>query len=296
MHNKYTLLLVGLIAVGLAAVLWVLSQGVDIPLLDPKGLIALKEKNLIITAVLLMLIVVIPVYILTFLIAWKYRADNTSAAYTPEHDHDLRIEIFWWAVPITIICILGVITWKSTHDLDPFRPLDSTVKPLKVQVIALNWKWLFIYPEQGIATVNFLQFPENTPINFEITGDSPMNSFWIPALGSQIYAMAGMSTKLHLIADGIGSYDGLSANFSGEGFSGMKFVAQSVSHEDFDQWVLSMQQIPSILDTHEYARLAAPSSNLPASYYGSVDLGLYNTVVLKYMSPHTSMPAIHEMH
>lgn len=296
MNNKYSLLLVGFIAVGLAAVLYVLSQGVDIPLLDPKGLIALKEKNLIITAVLLMLIVVIPVYILTFLIAWKYRADNTSASYTPDHDHDFRIEIFWWAVPIIIICILGVITWKSTHDLDPFRPLDSTVQPLKVQVIALNWKWLFIYPEQGIATVNFLQFPENTPIAFEITGDSPMNSFWIPALGSQIYAMAGMSTKLHLIADGIGSYDGLSANFSGEGFSGMKFTAQSVSREDFDQWVSSVQQIPSALDVAEYTRLAAPSANVPPVYYGSADLGLYNTVVLKYMSPNTSMPAMHEMH
>ncbi|MBI5004302.1 ubiquinol oxidase subunit II [Candidatus Kaiserbacteria bacterium] len=297
MKNKLTFIFVIAIIIALWAVLFILSQGVDVSVLNPKGWVALQEKNLIITAVLLMSIVVVPVYILTFLIAWKYRASNASAVYDPDHDHDLRVEIFWWAVPITIILILGTITWKTTHELDPFRHLDSNARPLTVYVVALNWKWLFIYPEQGIATVNFVEFPENRPIDFWITADTPMNSFWIPSLGSQIYAMAGMTTQLHLIADQVGTFNGLSANFSGEGFSGMKFVAQSVSQSDFDQWVHSVQELPTILDADEYVRLAAPSSNVPTMYFGSADMGLYNTVVLKYMTPNVSIPAMdHDAH
>ena len=162
---------------------------------------ALEERNLIITATLLMLLVVVPVIFMTFVFAWKYRASNKSATYTPEWSHSTRIEMVVWLVPLAIIIVLGYVTYKSTHALDPYRPLESDVKPVTIEVVALDWKWLFIYPEQGIATVNKIVFPANTPINFRITSDSVMNSFFIPALGGQIYAMAGMQTKLHLIAN-----------------------------------------------------------------------------------------------
>jgi len=286
MKHKSTLSLVVLFIVGFAAILAYVSHGIDVSVLNPRGLIALQEKHLIIIAVLLMLIVVVPVYVLTVLIAWRYRAGNADATYMPEHDRDTRMELVWWAIPIAIIGTLAVVTWNTTHELDPFRPLDSARgKPLTIQVIALDWKWLFIYPEQGIATVNFVEFPEDTPINFEITADAPMNSFWIPSLGSQIYAMAGMSTQLHLIADGVGDYRGMSANFSGEGFSGMKFTARSVQKADFDQWIHTIQQIPTGLDIDEYRILSKPSANTPVVYFGSADLGLYNTIVMKYMAP-----------
>jgi len=279
-----------LVAVGLVSLLAHLSGGIDIQILNPQGPIALEQKRLIITAVLLMLIVVVPVYVLAALIAWKYRATNTDAPYTPDHDHDQRIEIVWWTIPLLIILTLGTITWKTTHALDPFRPLDSTVSPVTIQVVALNWKWLFIYPEYGIATVNYVAFPEDTPVSFHITADAPMNSFWIPSLGSQIYAMAGMSTRLHLLADQPGTYHGLSANWSGEGFSGMKFIAQSLSREDFDSWVAAVRQISSVFDTGEYDLLALPSSHTPVRYFGHAQPGLYDYVVNKYMQPHDTMP------
>jgi len=293
MKIKYAFAIVLLLAIGLAAVLTALSNGIDFEVLNPKGLVALKEKQLIFVAVVLMLLVVVPVYALAFMIAWRYRAGNADAVYTPDQDHNLLDEFIWWAIPLAIIFTLAIITWKTTHELDPFKPLDSAQgKPLTIQVVALDWKWLFIYPEQGIATVNFVEFPERTPIDFEITADAPMNSFWIPSLGGQTYAMPGMSTQLHLIADGVDSYRGMSANFSGAGFSGMKFTAQSVSKTDFDQWVESVQQIPTALDNDSYRTLAVPSANAPVVYYGSADPGLYNTVVLKHLSPHVSMPAL----
>lgn len=293
MKPKYTFAIVVLLAVALAAVLTALSSGIDFSVLNPKGLVALQEKNLIIMAVLLMLLVVIPVFILTFAIAWKYRAGNANAVYAPDQDHNLPEEFIWWAIPLAIVLALGIITWKTTHELDPFKSLDSTVKPLTIQVVALDWKWLFIYPEQGIATVNFVQFPESTPIDFEITADAPMNSFWIPSLGGQIYAMPGMSSQLHLIADGIGSYRGMSANFSGAGFSGMRFTAQSVSQDDFDQWVRSVRQLSNGLDRTEYDVLSRPSQDEPVAYYSWIDAGLYNTIVMKFKDP-SRVSAIHQ--
>ena len=166
-----------------------------------------------------------------------------KAKHAPDWEHNYIAEYCWWGVPIVIIVILAVTTWKSSHDLNPFKPIESEKKPLAIQVVALHWKWLFIYPEQGIATVNFVQFPEKTPINFEITSDAPMNSFWIPQLGGQIYAMPAMRSKLHLIANEIGSFRGVSANISGKGFAGMTFTAKSSSEEDFDAWVQSGKTI-----------------------------------------------------
>ena len=189
--------LAGVLTLAMAAFL----SGCHYSVLDPKGQIAADEKSLIITATLLMLIVVIPVIVLTLWFAWKYRASNTSATYLPNWSYSHRIEAVCWAVPCAIIVVLGVLTWKTTHQLDPFRPIDSKVKPITIEVVSLDWKWLFIYPEQHIATVNEIQFPAGTPVNFRITSDTVMNVFFIPQLGSQIYAMAGMQTQVNLIAN-----------------------------------------------------------------------------------------------
>ena len=202
-----------------------LLSGCDSALLNPKGQIAMEQRSLILTAFGLMLIVVIPAILMAVVFAWKYRASNTNAKYSPNWSHSNKVEAVVWTVPILIILFLGVLTRKSTHALEPGKPIASDVKPVEIEVVALDWKWLFIYPEQGIATVNEIAFPKGTPVNFRITSNSVMNSFFIPTLGSQIYAMAGMQTKLHLIANEPGTFKGISSNFSGRGFSGMKFRA-----------------------------------------------------------------------
>lgn len=263
------------------AATWFLSTR-NIAVLNPKGLIAAQERELIVTASWLMLIVVIPVFILTALFAWKYRASNEKAHYTPDWEHHHLAECLWWGVPFIIIVILAVMTWKSSHELNPFKPLDTGKRPLAIQVVALEWKWLFIYPEQGIATINFVQFPEKTPLEFEITADAPMNSFWIPQLGGQIYAMPAMRTKLHLIANETGSFRGASANISGKGFAGMTFIAQSSSQEDFDHWVRSTRQSPNQLTFLEYNRLLAPSEYNPVASYRLIQRDLFDQILAKY--------------
>lgn len=222
-----------------------LMSGCDSALLNPKGQIALEQRSLILTAFGLMLIVVIPAVLMAVVFAWKYRASNTNAKYSPNWSHSNKVEAVVWTIPILIILFLSVLTWKSTHALEPSKPLQSDVKPVEIDVVALDWKWLFIYPEQGIATVNQIAFPANTPVNFKITSNSVMNSFFIPTLGSQIYAMAGMQTKLHLIANEPGTFDGISANFSGRGFSGMKFKAIATKDDaEFQQWVAKVKAAP----------------------------------------------------
>ncbi|KAB0500326.1 ubiquinol oxidase subunit II [Pseudomonas vancouverensis] len=259
-----------------------LLSGCNMTLLNPTGQVGLEQRNLIITATLLMLLVVVPVIIMTFLFAWKYRASNTNATYTPKWNHSTKIEIAVWAVPVLIIIALGYVTYKSTHALDPYKPLESDVKPVTIEVVALDWKWLFIYPEQGIATVNKIVFPAHTPINFRITSDAVMNSFFIPGLGGQIYAMAGMQTKLHLIADRNAEMEGISANYSGAGFTGMKFKAIATSQEDFDAWVSEVKKSPKQLESAEYAALAKQSQNNPVELYSSVTPNLFQIIVDKY--------------
>ena len=227
MMNKSKFIAIGLLILGAIAGVALLLHGHTIDVLVPKGTIAKKELDLLVTATLLMLIVVIPVFVLTFTIAWKYRASNTKAKYTPDWDHNRAIETVWWAIPFVLILILSVITWQSSHELDPFKPLASSKQPITIQVVALQWKWLFIYPEQHIATVNYVQFPVDTPVNFVITSDAPMNSFWIPQLGGQIYAMAGMSTQLHLMATDPGSYNGSSVTPQRTGFFRYEIHRQS---------------------------------------------------------------------
>ncbi|ATC87407.1 ubiquinol oxidase subunit II [Pseudoalteromonas arctica] len=261
-------------------------------ILDPKGQIGIDEKNLIIIATVLMLLVVVPVIVMTLYFAWKYRDTQTHEIYAPKWAHSNKIEAAVWAVPIVIVIILGVITWVSTQELDPYKPIEGKGKHLTVEVVSLNWKWLFIYPEQGIATVNELVFPANVPVEYKITSESTMNSFFIPQLGSQIYSMAGMETKLHLIANEPGTFKGFSANYSGAGFTGMKFNAIATpTQAGFDKWVSDVKANSSANNlTHaNYVELAKASENNPVAYYGKVDDGLFHTIVMKYMQAHGDM-------
>jgi cytochrome o ubiquinol oxidase subunit II len=258
--------------------------GCNAVLMNPKGQVGLEQKHLIFTAIGLMLIVVLPVIFMALFFAWKYRASNTKAKYTPEWSHSSAIEFVVWLIPCIIIAILGTITWKTTHSLDPHQPIVSKQKPILIEVMALDWKWLFIYPEQGIATINKIEFPVNTPVVFKITSESVMNSFFIPQLGSQIYAMPGMVTTLHLIANEVGTYQGLSANYSGGGFSGMKFEAVATkTPEEFAQWIDQAKLSSNKLTIASFNELAKPSENSPVTYYSSFDPSLYTTILNKYM-------------
>lgn len=285
MKKTFKIALIALLCLGAIAFTTHYIFTHDIIVLNPKGMIGVKESDLIVTASLLMLIVVIPVFILTWAFAWKYREGNTKSRHDPDWEHNYIAEYCWWGVPLVIIIILGVITWKSSFELNPFKPLESDVKPIKIQVVALQWKWLFIYPEQGIAAVNFVQFPEKTPVNFEITADAPMNSFWIPQLGGQIYAMPAMRTKLHLIADEVGSYRGLSANISGKGFAGMTFTAKASSEADFEQWVDDVKSSGNNLKFADYEKLVEPSEYNPVAYYSLGDRNLFDQIMQKYEPP-----------
>jgi cytochrome o ubiquinol oxidase subunit 2 len=251
--------------------------------LDPKGFVGLAERGLMVHAVEFMLIVALPVYILLFFFAWWYRAGNAKATYVPNWEHAKMEELIWWAIPFEIVLILGALTWTSTHTLDPRKALDSTVQPLVVEVVALDWKWLFIYPEQHIATVNYVEMPIDRPVRFEVTADAPMNSFWIPQLGGQIYAMTGMINELNLIANEPGVFAGGSANYSGDGFAQMKFSAHAVSQEDFDVWVQEVKSTKSLLSFDAYNALAKPSIGNEVTYYGGVETNLFNMIVAKFM-------------
>lgn len=254
-------------------------------LLDTKGPIAFDEKRILIISVLLMLTIVVPVIFMTLLFAWRYRASNTKSTYAPNWDNNVLIEIVCWGIPIIIIAILGTITWRSSHSLDPYKPIDSTVKPITIQVVSLEWRWLFIYPEQQIATIDYLQIPVNVPIHFVITAEGPMNSFQIPELGGQIYAMAGMQSQLYYLASETGDFRGISANFNGEGFSSMKFMAKATSLEAFNQWISTVKQSRNPLTITAYQTVSKPNLNNNIQYFSSVSDGLFLDVVMKYMLP-----------
>ncbi len=285
MSKKTKLAIFILVLLVAALVVSLYIFGVNPDVLVPKGMIAMKERNLLIIATCLMLIVVIPVLFLTFYFAWKYRASNTKAEYAPDWDHHSIAEYIWWGVPCAIIAVLAALTWIRTSELDPFRPIEGSAKPVRIQVVALQWKWLFIYPEYNIASVNVFHIPEKTPIHFEITADAPMNSFWLPALSGQVFAMPAMRTQLHIIADKIGVFRGSSANISGRGFSGMTFIAKSTSEDEFSQWVQTVQQSSKHLGQDEYDDLAKPSSYDPESFYSLQEKDLFDRIVMKYMMP-----------
>ena len=267
-----------------------LLSGCNWEVLDPQGAIGMSEKTLLITSTLLMLLIVVPVILLTLWVTWHFRATNTKAKYRPDFNHSLPIEIIIWVIPCVIILVLGVITWDSTHTLDPYRRIAAgTTKPINVEVVALDWKWLFIYPDLHIASVNEMAMPVGTPVAFNITSDTVMNSFFIPTLGSQIYAMAGMQTRLHLMADHPGNYRGISANFSGDGFSGMTFQALATDQAGFDAWVQKAHQSGATLDGAAMAKLERASQDVPVSYYGNVTGDPFGDLVSTFMGKAMSM-------
>jgi cytochrome o ubiquinol oxidase subunit 2 len=260
--------------------------------LAPAGDIAMQQSQLLIVATALMLLIVVPVIVLTVLFAWRYRSSNTDAVYTPNWSHSIRLEYLIWGAPLLIVIVLGTITWITTHRLDPYRPLSrisatqaisADIKPIKVQVVAMDWKWLFIYPDLGIATVNEIAVPIDTPIEFYITASTIMNSFSVPALAGQIYAMPGMQTKLHAVINKPGKYNGFSANYSGEGFSNMRFKFLGMNPEDFDTWLADRRAGVSKLDQAAYLQLAQPTVKEPVRYYSSYQPGLFDAVVMQYM-------------
>jgi cytochrome o ubiquinol oxidase subunit 2 len=288
----------GLIIVGL--VVYAYLHGADLRVLNPQGPVGLEERWVIGTTVALAAIVVVPLFIALLFFALKYRANNpeTTQLHEPSWDHDNWFsELVWWIVPGAIVIALSIVAWQTTHQLDPFKELQGSGPSMTVDVIALDWKWLFIYPQQGIATVNMVEFPQNMPVHFYITSDAPMNSFWIPSLGGQIMAMPGMTTQLNLLASSQGDFNGFSSNISGDGFAGMAFTAKSVSDSDFQAWVQSVKEQSNPLNTDTYAALAQPSEYNPVATYSSVTGNLFTGSVMKYMmvSPTKGMPAMQEM-
>jgi cytochrome o ubiquinol oxidase subunit 2 len=262
--------------------------------MSPSGDIASQQRDLIVIATILMLLIVVPVIFLTLLFAWRYRQSNKTAKYDPEWHHSTRLEVLIWSAPLAIIIALGAITWISTHTLDPYRPLDriaedkplaSGHKPMTVEVVALDWKWLFIYPDLGIASVNELAAPVDTPIRFKITSATVMNSFYIPALAGQIYAMAGMETKLHAVINKPGEFEGFSANYSGAGFSHMRFKFHGLDQAGFDKWVADVKASGATLDRVNYMQLEKPSIKEPVKHYAATDPSLYNAIVDMCVEP-----------
>jgi cytochrome o ubiquinol oxidase subunit 2 len=283
-----------------------LLGGCDFVVLNPSGTIAAQQRDLVVMSTVLMLLIIIPVMALTVLFAWRYRAGNTTARYEPDWDHSTQLELVIWAAPLLIIICLGAMTWMGTHLLDPYRPLSgkqagraeiAARKPLEVQVVALDWKWLFIYPEQGVATVNELAAPVDRPIRFRITSSTVMNSFYVPALAGQIYAMPGMETQLHAVINAAGRYQGFSANYSGAGFSGMRFAFLGQSDQDFDAWVAKAKAEPPAdgarLDRAAYLALEKPSENVPVRRFSAVEPDLFKAIVNMCVEP--GRMCMHEM-
>ncbi|MDR3414624.1 MAG: ubiquinol oxidase subunit II [Nevskia sp.] len=257
-------------------------------ILRPAGDVALQQRDLIVASTVLMLLIVVPVMALTAFFAWRYRASKPRADYDPEWDHSTALELVIWSAPLVIIIALGAMTWIGTHTLDPFRkvsrlaagqPLPAGVKPLRVQVVALDWKWLFLYPDYGIASVNEMAAPVDVPIDFQITASSVMNSFAVPALAGQVYAMPAMETALHAVINRPGTYEGFSGNYSGAGFSGMRFHVMGVNQGEFERWVRVTRETGGRLGRDDYLALAKPSENEPVRRYASVAPGLYDAIV-----------------
>lgn len=284
MKNKLIVLLAIFIPVSIVFGLIIYASKLDLVLLQPSGEIARRQHEILRFAFWLSMFVIIPVFILLISISYKYRKNNKKSAYDPEWGHNRKLETIWWGIPIFIIIILSLVTWRTSHTLDPYKELSNSNKPIEVQVVALQWKWLFLYPNEGIASVNYLQIPEDRPINLTITADAPMNSLWIPKLGGQVYAMNGMSTKLHLIANELGEFNGVSSNISGEGFADMNFKVTSVNQYSFNQWIESIKTNQNNLDYENYSKLSEAGVLEEPKYFSSFDLNLYNKIIDKYMS------------
>jgi cytochrome o ubiquinol oxidase subunit 2 len=274
-----TFVLNALLSLGAAIMLGGCNQ---FPLIDPKGPIGLSERFVIFVSIALMLIVVIPVLVMAWWFPLKYRASNTKAKYMPNWCHSNKIELVIWLVPALIILALSIMIWITTHQLDPYKPIDAGVKPITIEAVSLDWKWLFIYPDQKIATVNQLVFPVNVPLSFRLTSGTVMTSFFIPQLGSQIYAMAGMQTRLHLLAHESGTYLGQNQQFSGRGFAEMNFEASAVSREAFDNWVRNVAGSGEKLDVARFEEIAAPSVAAPVAHFTLAQPDLFVRIIRQF--------------
>jgi cytochrome o ubiquinol oxidase subunit II len=253
--------------------------------LDPRGPIGLAEKTILIDSLAIMLAIVIPTLVVMGAVAWWFRASNTRARYLPDWDFSGRIELIVWAIPLMVIILLGGVAWIGAHQLDPAEPLASGTPPLKIQVVSLDWKWLFIYPDQHIASVNELVIPAGVPVNFALTSGSVMNAFFIPQLGSMIYTMNGMTTQLNLRADEPGTFRGLSSHYSGDGFSDMHFDVRAVPADRFAAWVAATHGTGPALDATSYNALARQSINPHPSTFGDVDPDLFKDIVSQKLPP-----------
>ena len=285
---RYILLAVVLVS---AATLGGCTEGV----LDPKGPIAAAERQIMFNSLGIMLAIVIPTILATLGVAYWFRSSNKRARYLPDFEYSGRLEMLVWSIPAMTVLLVGGVAWIGSHDLDPRRPIASTIKPLTVQVVSLDWKWLFIYPDQGVATVNQLTIPIGKPVSFELTSSGVMNSFFVPQLGSQIYTMAGMVTRLQLQADLPGTYRGLSAQYSGNGFADMRFNVDAVPAENFAQWVDATRSAGPVLDTQAYAALAKPSKAVEPFSFGAVATNLFNGILTAGMRPNDPPSVIHPM-
>jgi cytochrome o ubiquinol oxidase subunit II len=280
MKRKKYFVLAGLLALGAATLLAGCST---ILIFNPKGPIGASEKFLILAAIGLMAIVVVPVFIMAFWFPRKYRASNTDATYMPKWSYSGKIDLVMWAVPIAIVIVLATLTWHMTHALDPYKPIPSAHKPINIQAVSLDWKWLFIYPDLNIATVNQLTFPAKVPLSFKLTSQTVMTSFFIPQLGSQMYAMGGMQTQLNLLADKPGIYAGHNNQISGIGYANMHFQARAVSPEEFQAWVAKVRQSPEKLDHQRYEQLTQPNDGFyPVTYFSAVEPDLFLYILRQY--------------
>jgi cytochrome o ubiquinol oxidase subunit II len=250
------------------------AQGV----LDPQGPIASAERTILLNSTTIMLVVVVPVILLTLAFAWWYRASNTRASYEPNWAHSGRIEFVVWSIPAMVVLLLAAVAWTSSHDLDPARKLASNLKPVRIEVVSLDWKWLFIYPDSEVATLNQVVVPAGVPIEFHLTSTNVMNAFWVPQLGSQIYTMPGMTTQLNLLAEHPGDYPGLSSNFSGDGFSDMRFMVHAVPAAEFSSWLGATRSEGETLDAGAYSQLARTGSDVSVKTYRGVERGLFDRI------------------
>ena len=288
-----------------------LLAGCHLVLLDPSGDVARRQSDIMIVTTVITLLIIVPVLIAIAVVAWRYRASNKQAHYDPEWDHSPQLELVVWAAPLLIIIAVGAISWIGTHQLDPYRPLDRVAPgqpvaagttPLEVDVVSLRWKWLFFYPQYGIATVNQLAAPVNVPIRFHLTSDEMMDAFSVPALAGMIYTMPGMQTVLHAVINQAGDYPGFSANYSGAGFTDMRFRFVGMRAQDFDAWVAKVRAEGGALDLAAYARLRQPERDAPVHYYASFAPGLYRRILERCVEPGTTCigammsGADHDMH
>ena len=287
--KKIKISIIFLVLVILLVVIVRYFSSVNIPILEPKGIIAQKEYDLIVFALALSLVVIIPVFFLLFFFAYRYRENNHKhVKYSPDLRGNKFLEVIWWVIPTVIILILSVITWQSSHALDPYKAIASTKKPVQIEVVALDWRWLFIYPKYNVASINLMDIPNNTPISLRLTSDAPMNSFWVPALAGQIYAMPGMSTELHLMANYYGNFYGSSANISGNGFAKMNFIVRSNSVLKYNMWIANLKKSKNTLSLVDYNKLSKPSLNSSVTYFSKVNKNLYEDIIMKYMAPVTN--------